>query len=87
MENSMSAQVNMLDAKNQLSKLVKAALAGEDVIIASNGVPMVRLVPVKIRNKLRKPGAWSKLPAAAPDWDAPEFNRRIADALAGKRTR
>ena len=83
----MSAQVNMLDAKNQLSKLVKAALAGEDVIIASNGVPMVRLVPVKIRNKLRKPGAWSKLPAAAPDWDAPEFNRRIADALAGKRAR
>ncbi len=81
----MSAQVNMLDAKNQLSKLVKAAMAGEDVIIASNGVPMVRLVPVKIRNKRRKPGAWSKLPAAAPDWDAPEFNRRIADALAGTR--
>ncbi len=83
----MPAQVNMLDAKNQLSKLVKAALAGEDVIIASNGVPMVRLVPVKIQTKLRKPGAWSKLPAAAPDWDAPEFNRRIADALASKRKR
>ena len=83
----MASQVNMLEAKNQLSKLVKAVVAGEDVVIASNGVPMVRLVPVKARRKPRKPGAWLKLPAAAPDWDSPAFNRRIADELAGKRTR
>jgi prevent-host-death family protein len=37
-------QVNMLEAKNQLSKLVKAALAGEVVVIANHGVPAVRLV-------------------------------------------
>ena len=80
-------QVNMLEAKNQLSKLVKAALAGEDVVIASNGVPMVRLEPVKAKRKPRRPGAWSKLPPAAPDWDAPEFNREIARALSGKRPR
>jgi hypothetical protein len=30
-------QVNMLDAKSQLSRLVKAALAGEEVIIACHG--------------------------------------------------
>ena len=83
----MATQVNMLEAKNQLSKLVKAAVAGEDIVIASNGVPMVRLVRVKARRKPRKPGAWLKLPAPAPDWDAPAFNRRIADTLAGKRTR
>lgn len=39
-------QVNMLEAKNQLSRLVKAALAGEEVIIANHGVPAVRLQPV-----------------------------------------
>lgn len=83
----MTTQVNMLEAKNQLSKLVKAVVAGEDVVIASNGVPMVRLVPIKARSKPRKAGAWSKLPAPDPDWDAPEFNARIADDLAGKRTR
>jgi prevent-host-death family protein len=83
----VATQVNILEAKNQLSRLVKAVVAGEDVVIASNGVPMVRLVPVKARRKQRKPGAWSKLPAAAPDWDAPELNRRIADELAGKRSR
>ena len=38
-------QVNMLEAKNQLSRLVKAAVAGEEIIIASNGQPQVRLVP------------------------------------------
>ena len=83
----MATQVNMLEAKNQLSKLVKAALAGEDVVIASNGVPMVRLAPVKARGKARKPGAWSKLPAPAPDWDAVEVNRQIADELTGGRKR
>lgn len=54
-------QVNMLDAKSQLSKLVKAALAGEDVIIANKGVPSVRLVPVSASQPSRKPGAWAHL--------------------------
>ena len=38
-------QVNILQAKNQLSQLIKYALAGEEVIIANRGVPVVRLVP------------------------------------------
>ena len=40
-------QVNMLEAKNQLSRLVKAAQAGEEVIIANHGVPAARLVAVE----------------------------------------
>jgi len=40
-------QVNMLEAKSQLSRLVKAALAGEEVIIANHGVPAVRLLPLE----------------------------------------
>lgn len=83
----MATQVNMLEAKNQLSKLVKAVVAGEDVVIACNGVPMVRLVAVRARRRLRKPGAWLKLAAPAADWDAPACNRRIADELAGRRAR
>lgn len=39
-------QVNMLEAKNQLSRLVKAAQAGEEVIIANHGVPVARLMPI-----------------------------------------
>ena len=80
-------QVNILEAKNQLSRLVKAVVAGEDVVIASNGVPMVRLVPVAKRRKLRKPGAWRHLPAPAVDWDSAETNRQVAHELVGKRRR
>lgn len=43
--------VNIFDARNQLSKLVKAAAAGEEVIIANRGEPMVRLVPVGAQGK------------------------------------
>jgi len=80
-------QVNILEAKNQLSKLVKAVVAGEDVVIASNGVPMVRLVPVAKRRKLRKPGAWRHLPSPAADWDSAETNQQVAQELLGKRRR
>lgn len=70
-------QVNMLEAKKQLSRLVQAALAGEEVVIASNGVPLVRLV------KVGAPGAWAALPRADEDWDAPATNAAIADTLSG----
>jgi len=76
-------QVNMLEAKNQLSKLVQAALAGEDVVIANNGVPVVRLVKVAAPALVRKPGAWATLAKADADWDGPATNTAIADALRG----
>ena len=40
-------QVNILEARNQLSRLIKAALAGEEVIIANRGEPVVRIVPAR----------------------------------------
>jgi len=76
-------QCNMLEAKNQLSKLVQAALAGEDVVIANKGVPVVRLVKVGTHDSARKPGAWSALPKAKTDWDSPATNAAIAAALTG----
>jgi prevent-host-death family protein len=39
-------QVNMHEAKTRLSELVAAAERGEKVLIARNGRPAVRLVPV-----------------------------------------
>ncbi|MDM4764274.1 type II toxin-antitoxin system prevent-host-death family antitoxin [Galbitalea sp. SE-J8] len=39
--------INILDAKNSLSRLVAAASAGDDVVIARRGTPLVRLVPVE----------------------------------------
>ncbi|MEO8531532.1 MAG: type II toxin-antitoxin system prevent-host-death family antitoxin [Deltaproteobacteria bacterium] len=39
-------QYNVHAAKTQLSKLIEAALAGEDVIIAKGSKPVVRLVAI-----------------------------------------
>lgn len=47
--------VTMLEAKTQLSKLVAAALRGEEVVIARGDTPAVRLVPVQPVVE-RKPG-------------------------------
>lgn len=40
-------KVNILEARNQLSRLIKSAQAGEEVIIANRGEPVAQLVPVK----------------------------------------
>lgn len=39
-------QVTIHAAKTNLSKLIEAALRGEDVVIAKGSKPVVRLVPV-----------------------------------------
>ena len=39
-------QVNIYDAKTQLSALLDKAVAGEDVVIARAGKPLARLTPV-----------------------------------------
>ncbi|MBL8513696.1 MAG: type II toxin-antitoxin system prevent-host-death family antitoxin [Betaproteobacteria bacterium] len=79
-------QVNMLEAKSQLSKLVKAALAGEDVVIANNGEPAVKLVPVTPKKGKRIFGAWAHLLKEGETSDAaftPELDAEIAAALYG----
>jgi prevent-host-death family protein len=77
-------KVNMLEAKSQLSKLVKHALDGEDVVIASNGKPMVRLVPVARKGSLR---GWVRLKTLAVGVDAaftPEVETEVARILEGR---
>ena len=48
--------VNMHEAKTHFSRYVSKALAGEEVLIAKNGKPMVRLVPFTAPNGERTPG-------------------------------
>ena len=63
--------VNIHAAKTQLSKLIEAAVAGEEVVIAKAGRPMVRLVPVKTRAKRRGFGADKGKIFVSDDFDAP----------------
>lgn len=39
-------QVNVLEAKNRLSQLIKSAQAGDQVIIANRGAPVAQLIPI-----------------------------------------
>jgi len=66
----MTEVVNMHQAKSSLSRLVERALAGEDVVIARNGEPLVRLVPIpKQQREPRLPGRMKGQIWIAPDFD------------------
>jgi prevent-host-death family protein len=62
--------VNMHEAKTRLSILVKEALAGEEVIIARAGKPMVKLVPVNQDSGRRLPGRYKGQITVAADFDS-----------------
>lgn len=50
----MTIKMNIHEAKTNFSKLVEAALAGEEVIIARSGVPILKLLKLEDGNlKLR----------------------------------
>lgn len=70
-------QVNMLEAKNALSRLVAAAERGEDVILARDGKPVAKIVRYQAP-KVKPPGAWKGKVKVSPDWDSPETNAEIA---------
>lgn len=46
-QNAIMHQVSVHEAKTHLSRLLRRAIAGEDVVITRSGRPVVRLVPVE----------------------------------------
>ncbi|MDX2052157.1 MAG: type II toxin-antitoxin system Phd/YefM family antitoxin [Polyangiaceae bacterium] len=63
--------VNLYEAKTRLSELVDKASKGESTIIAKDGKPMARLVPLPRKKPQRKPGAGKGKVWIANDFDAP----------------
>jgi prevent-host-death family protein len=68
--------VNMHAAKSQLSKLIAAAEAGDDVVIARRGRPAVRLVPV--RSAGFRFDTLAHLVDTVPDFDEPMDEAELA---------
>ena len=62
--------VNLYEAKTQLSGLVDAAAAGAEIIIAKNGKPMAKLVPLR-QGARRKAGRLKGKIWMSDDFDAP----------------
>ena len=73
-------QVNMLEAKNALSRLVAAAERGEDVILARDGKPVAKIIHYQAP-QVKPPGAWKGKVHISPDWDSPETNAEVAALL------
>lgn len=61
---------NLYEAKTHLSALVDRAAKGEEIVIAKNGVPMAKLVPLAKKPK-RVQGGWEGKVWIAEDFDAP----------------
>ena len=79
----MSTQVNIHQAKTHLSNLIERAEAGEDVVIARAGHPVVRLVPIALKPPARVLGALSGRVALPPDFNAP-LPAEVLDAFEGR---
>ena len=64
----ISRQYNVAHAKARLSDLVRKALMGEDIVIAKDNKPLVRLVPLS-GGRRRTPGSAKGQVTMAPDFD------------------
>ena len=63
--------VNIQQAKNNLSRLIKRASQGEEIIITRGSKPVARLVPVAEVKKLRKPGSMKGKIRIGPEFFEP----------------
>lgn len=81
-------QYNVLEARNQLSKLIDAAAAGEEVVIAKRGKPTVKLVKVDDEPPLGSPERlrriFERFPPV-PGRSLDEIEQEIREAKSGWR--
>ncbi|TWA69956.1 prevent-host-death family protein [Azospirillum brasilense] len=73
--------ISLYDAKTHLSGLVDRAAGGEEFVIAKNGVPMAKLVPLPKVTAPRTPARTLGITRIAPDFDDSE--PRIEALFAG----
>jgi len=77
-----ATQVNLYEAKTQLSSLIERAAKGEEIIIAKAGKPMARLMPaVDPNQKSRQTCGQNFLGISymADDWDAPLSDEELKE--------
>lgn len=59
--------INVQAAKTHLSRLIEQVVAGEEIVLAKAGKPLVRMVPYARPLKARTPGLM-----AGQGWEAPD---------------
>ena len=71
--------VNIHDAKTNLSKLIKRAESGDEIIIARGGHPVARLLPYAPQSRRRTLGADRQTVQIDEHFDAPLPDDVLAD--------
>ncbi len=74
-------QVNMHEAKSQLSRLGELACQGERVIIAKAGKPYLELLPYREKKEPRRLGMLKEQGWPEPNWDLLEWTDEEIDEL------
>ncbi|MDQ6665520.1 MAG: type II toxin-antitoxin system prevent-host-death family antitoxin [Acidobacteriota bacterium] len=65
------SQLNIAEAKTRFSELVQKAMLGEEVIVAKENKPVVKIVPIKPAK--REPGTGKGI------WMAADFDQPLDD--------
>src|SRR5438132_894167 len=68
--------INIHDAKTHFSKFINQALKGDEIIIARDGKPLIRLVPYVEETLIRRGGQFKGLIDISDDFAAP-FDRLL----------
>lgn len=76
-------QINIHQAKTQLSRLVERVAGGEEIIIAKSGKPIARLVPYLPKRAIRRPGAMRGKIRIKKNFDAP-LPKEVLASFEGK---
>jgi prevent-host-death family protein len=65
------SKFNIAEAKARFSELVQKAMLGEEVVIAKDNKPVLKLVPLEKPKRPRKPGSGKgQIRYIAPDFDS-----------------
>ncbi len=79
----MKNTVNTHEAKTQFSRLLRRVAAGEEIIIASRGVPVARLTPLCTDKPKRQLGFYGDKIQISDDFNDP-LPDEILDAFEGR---
>jgi prevent-host-death family protein len=81
----MDKQVNVAHAKAHLSELIERAAEGETIILARDGKPRARLMPLEEKRKAKRiPGKGKGRFQLLPQSDDGPFERELADLFEGR---
>ena len=77
----MTTPINIPETTHQLTELIRRVQAGEEILLAQNGIAIARLVPIQPLTQPRIPGQDKGKVTISPDFNAPLPDQILNDFL------